>query len=144
MSLIEQRYPRLAQLMELWMRHRRDDGPPPASAVVVDVPDETASATVLLIREGTGGKRLRIITSGSEVDELYGEPLAGAPVERLAPVRGGAAEEALAAIVTARPVTVEDELHVGGRRRRIARMYLPLAADDGSPDGVLCGVIAVR
>ena len=144
MSLIEQRYPRLAQLMELWLRHRRDDGLPPASALVAQVPAETASATLLLVLEGAHGQRLTIETSGSEVDALYGEQLAGAPVERLAPVRGGAAEEALAAIETARPVTVEDELHVGGCRRRIARMYLPLAADDGSPDGVLCGVVAVR
>ena len=144
MSLIEQRYPRLAQLMELWLRHRRDDGPPPASALVVEIPEETASATVLLARDGAQGERLTIQTSGSEVDALYGEQLAGAPVERLAPVRGGAAEEAQAAIETARPVTVEDELHVCGRRRRIARMYLPLAGEDGSPDGVLCGVVAVR
>lgn len=144
MSLIEQRYPRLAPLMELWLRHRCDDRLPPASALVAQLPDDAASATLLLVREGAQGKRLTIGRSGSEVDALYGERLAGAPVERLAPVRGGAAEEALAAIETARPVTVEDELHVGGRRRRIARMYLPLAADDGSPDGVLCGVVAVR
>lgn len=144
MSLIEQRYPRLGQLMDLWLQHRRDGGPPPASAITVDALGDLAPATVLVVRAGGEAERLTIAASGSEVDALYGEPLAGAPVERLAPVRGGAAEEALAAIETAQPVTIEDELSVGDRHHRVARVYLPLANDDGSPDGVLCGVVAVR
>jgi len=38
---------------------------------------------------------------------------------------------------------IEDELRVGDRRRRVARLYLPLANADGSTDRVLCGVVAV-
>jgi hypothetical protein len=42
-----------------------------------------------------------------------------------------------------RPLLIEDELRGFDRRRRIARLYLPLTNDDGSPDGVLCGVVPV-
>jgi hypothetical protein len=41
---------------------------------------------------------------------------------------------------TGRPLLVEDELRAADRRLRIARLYLPLGNDGGTPDGVLCGV----
>lgn len=143
MSLIEQRHPRLGRLMQLWRAQHRGDALPPASAVVGPALADLAPATVLVSRSANGTDDLTITQSGSEVDALYGEALAGAPVQRLAPGRGDAAQEALSAIETARPVVIEDELSLESGRRRVARLYLPLANDDGSADGVLCGVVAV-
>ena len=97
---------------------------------------------MLLTRDDDGAKSLTIAASGADVDALYGEPLTGASVDRLAPRRGDAHREAWSAIETARPVVIEDDLTVGGERRRVARLYLPLVNDDGSTDGVLCGVVA--
>jgi hypothetical protein len=143
MSLIEQRHPRLGELMRLWRTHHRGDVPPCANTLDGAALAELAPATVLVTLASDGADRLTIATSGSEVDALYGEALAGAPVERLAPGRSDAAAEAWSAIESGRPVTVEDDLRIDGRRRRIARMYLPLTKDDGSADGVLCGIVAV-
>lgn len=143
MSLIEQRHPRLGQLLRVWHSHCHGDGLPSASALVGDALSELAPSTVLLRPAEDAADRLTIATSGAEVDALYGEALTGAPVERLAPVRGDANSEARSAIDTARPVVIEDELRVGEHRRRVARLYLPLANDDGSADGVLCGIVAV-
>lgn len=144
MSLIEHRYPRLGRLMQLWSAQCRDDAPPFASAVLGPGLEDLAPATVLVMRAENGSERLTITVSGSEVDALYGESLAGAPVQRLAPDRGNAVEEALSAIETARPVVIEDEFCANGDRRRVARVYLPLVNDDGSADGVLCGIVAVN
>lgn len=143
MSLVEQRHPRLGRLIELWHAHRRGEALPSACAVVGPALADLAPATVLVTRSADGSDQLTITASGSEVDALYGGPLAGAPVQRLAPGRGDAAEEALAAIATSRPVVIEDELRLGGNRRRVARVYLPLANEDGCADAVLCGVVAV-
>ncbi len=143
MSLIEQRYPRLGRLVQLWRAQCRDHAPPFASAVLGPGLADLAPATVLMTRAENGSERLTITVSGSEVDALYGESLTGAPVRRLAPDSGDAAEEAMSAIETARPVVIEDEFRVDGDRRRVARVYLPLANDDGSTDGVLCGIVAV-
>ncbi len=49
----------------------------------------------------------------------------------------------MSAIETARPVVIEDEFRIGGDRRRVARVYLPLTNDDGSAARVLCGIVAV-
>ncbi len=143
MSLVEQRYPRLGRLIELWRAQHRGDALPPVSAVVGPALADLAPTAVLVTRSALSSDELTIAASGSEVDALYGEPLVGAPIERLAPGRGDAAQEALSAIETARPVVIEDELRVDGRCRRVARLYLPLASEDGSAGGVLCGVVAV-
>jgi len=143
MSLIEQRHPKLGQLLRVWQSHCHGDGLPSARALVGDALSDLAPSTVLLRPTNNACDRLTIATSGAEVDALYGESLAGASVERLAPLRGDAAMEAKSAIETARPVVIEDELRVGNGRRRVARLYLPLANDDGSADGVLCGIVAV-
>ena len=143
MSLIERRHPRLGRLLQLWRAQHRGDALPPVSAVVGPALADLAPATVLVSRAANRADELTIMQSGSEVDALYGEALAGAPVERLAPGRADAIQEALSAIETARPVVVEDELPLQSGRRRVARLYLPLANEDGSSDGVLCGVVAV-
>ena len=143
MTLIEHRYPTLGPLLRLWRSHCRGDAPPCASALATETLAGLAASTVLLARSDNGAEQLTIAASGAEVDTLYGESLAGSAAARLAPARGDAEQEALSAIKTARPVVIEDEFRAGGRRRRVARLYLPLANDDGSANGVLCGVVAL-
>ena len=143
MSLIAQRHPKLGRLMQLWRSHCRGAALPPASALEPAALAELAPLTVLITRTANGADRLTITASGAEVDALYGESLTGAPAARLTPARGDAEQEAWSAIETGRPVAVEDELPADGRRTRVARLYLPLASDDGSPYGVLCGVAAL-
>lgn len=143
MTLIEQRHPKLGQLMQLWRSRCRGEALPPASELAVAELAGLAPMTVLLAKAGHDENRLTIVASGAEVDAIYGESLVGAPVERLAPACDDAGREAWSAIETARPVVIEDELRVGDRRRRVARLYLPLANADGSTDGVLCGIVAV-
>ena len=143
MGLIEQRHPKLGQLLRVWRAHCSGESLPSVGQLTRDTPAELAQSTVLLSRVGGAAEDLTIAASGAAVDALYGEPLTGAPVERLAPRRGDAHREAWSAIETARPVVIEDNLTVCGERRRVARLYLPLCNDEGSPDGVLCGVVAV-
>ena len=143
MGLIEQRHPKLGQLMRLWRSRRRREGAPLASALLDEALGELAASTVLLACTNADAPRLMIEASGAEVDALYGEPLTGAPVERLAPMRDVEAE-AYSAIETGRPVVVEDDVVIGDARRRIARLYLPVAKGDGGADGVLCGIVAVH
>ena len=143
MTLIEQRHPKLGELMQLWRSHCRGDALPSACALASDDRAGLAASTVLLGWKVNATDRLTITVSGKDVDALYGEPLAGAPAARLAPTRGDADQEARSAITTARPVVIEDELRVGDQRRRVARLYLPLASNGGSADGVLCGVFVV-
>ncbi len=142
MTLIEQRHPKLGRLLRLWGSQRQGAALPPASALHPDRLADLAPLTVLLTPKGDEGT-LIIASSGAEVDALYGASLAGAPARGLAPVRGDAEREAQSAIETGRPVLIEDELRSEGRRQRVARLYLPLASDDGTPSGVLCGVVAV-
>ena len=142
MSLIEQRHPRLGQLLRVWRAHCHNEKLPSVGPLTCETPAELALSTVLITPAGDGTKDLMITASGAEVDALYGEPLTGAPVGRLAPRQGLASREALSAIETARPVMIEDDLTVCGERRRVARLYLPLANDDGVAGSVLCGVVA--
>ena len=142
MSMIEQRHPKLGQLLRVWRAHCHGETLPSAGRLARETPAELAPSTVILTRNSDGAESLTIAASGAEVDALYGEPLTGAPVDRLAPRQGDAHREAWSAIETARPVVIEDDLTVGGERRRVARLYLPLANEDGSADGVLCGVVA--
>lgn len=141
MTLTEQRHPALGGLMRLWRTLRSDDGLPPASALRAADHAELARMSVMLAMDESAG--MLVITESSEaVDALYGVALAGRPAAQLSPERDDAEQEARTAIATGRPLLIEDELR-GARRRRIARLYLPLANDDGTPDGVLCGVVAV-
>jgi hypothetical protein len=142
MSLIEQRHPRLGELMRLWRAGCGEAAAPPASALSSESLGGLAASTVLLKQVDRATAKLTIKASGTDVDALYGEPLEGCPAERLAPLRDVDAE-AWSAIDAARPVAVEDDVQVGDRRRRIARLYLPLMRCDGSSDGVLCGIVAV-
>ena len=141
MALIEQRHPVFAQLMALWRLQSTDASPPLASAIVPALVDGLARATVLL--GGDIDKALTIRVSGSEVDALYGTRLEGAPAARLSPQRGDAEQEARTVIETGRPLLIEDELRQSGTGYRVARLYLPLACDEGSAERVVCGVVAL-
>jgi hypothetical protein len=142
MTLIEKRHPRLARLQELWRSQRSGTPLPPASALAPERLEDLAELSVFLTHRAGEGGRLEIARSGAAVDALYGAALAGEPVQRLGSAKGNVEQEAFSAIETARPVLIEEEMVIDEHRRRIARLYLPLANDDGSPDGVLCGVIA--
>lgn len=143
MAIIDERHPRLARLAALWRSRCDGEALPRASALRPDGLADLAEDVVVLSASQDGGERLEILASGSGVDALYGEPLAGSPASRLASLTGDAEQEARSAIATARPLLIEDDMLISRRRRRVARLYLPLANEDGSPDGVLCGVVAV-
>ncbi|MEH3158372.1 MAG: hypothetical protein PGN08_05185 [Sphingomonas taxi] len=138
MGLIEERHPAFKRLMRLWRDAQVSEAPPPSSGLDRSALADLADVTVTLVCDDAD---VRIAESGDAVDALYEVALGGASAERLTPKRGGAAEEALAASRSGRPLLIEDELP--SPRRRIARLYLPLSNDDGSPDGVLCGVVAI-
>ena len=142
MALIEQRHPAFRNLIRLWRAHSCDGELPRASTLGPDELADLAGQTVMLTLDATG-EHLVIVESGSAVDAIYGAAMRGCPAAGLSPERHDAEREARAAIATGRPLLVEDELADGNRRRRIARLYLPLSKDDGSPDGVLCGVVAI-
>ena len=140
MSLIEERHPAFKQLMGLWRGAQLGDLPPRATALGREALGDLARVTVVLTKSEES--QLVIVESGAMVDELYGEALAGRDVASLSASRGDAAEEARSAVETGRPLMIEDEIVGAPRRRRIARLYLPLSNDDGSRDGVLCGIVA--
>lgn len=142
MGLIEERHPALGVLIALWRDRQSDRGPPPASAMGAGSLAGAADIAVMILAEqGHGG--LVISDSGTQVDALYGTALAGSCASRLSPERDDAEREARSAMESGRPLLIEDELLGADLRRRIARLYLPLTNDDGSPNGVLCGVVPV-
>ena len=143
MGLIAGRHPNLDRLVTLWRARQHGAALPPARALGRDVLAELAPATVLISEQAGGDGTMVIVDSGAAVDALYGASLTGASARELGAPRSDADREARTAIETALPLLVEEDLARGGVRRRIARLYLPLAKDDGSPDGVLCGVVAL-
>lgn len=143
MGLIEERHPALRPLIAIWRERQRDERPPCASVMSSGSLAEVADIAVMIAAE-RGCGALVIIDSGAAVDALYGAALTGSDAARLSPERDDANREARAAIESGRPLLIEDELRGGDRRRRIARLYLPLTNEDGSPDGVLCGIVPVN
>lgn len=139
MGLIEERHPAFKQLIGLWRSAQRDELPPPAGALGPATLGDLAHLTVVLAH--CEGSDLVIAESGAMVDALYGEALAGRGVASLSAACGDAAEEARSARASGRPLLIEDEMAGAPVRRRIARLYLPLSNDDGSRDGVLCGIV---
>lgn len=142
MGLIEERHPALRALLALWRERQWDERPPHASAMGTGSLAGFGEIAVMIVAEQEHGS-LIIRNSGAQVDALYGAALAGSGAARLSPDRDDAEHEARSAIESGRPLLIEDELRGADRRRRIARLYLPLTNDDGSPDSVLCGVIPV-
>ncbi len=140
MGLIEERHPAFKRLIGLWRDAQSDELPPPADALCRRALGDLARVTVVLAQ--CEGDDLIIAESGEMVDALYGEPLTGRDVASLSAARGDAAEEARSAVATGRPLLIEDEMAAAPTRRRIARLYLPLSKEDGSRDGVLCGIVA--
>ena len=139
MGLIEERHPAFKRLIGLWRDAQHCALPPPAGALCREALGDLASVTVVLAQ--SEGSDLVIAESGATVDALYGEALAGRGVASLSAARGDAAEEARSALASGRPLLIEDEMFGAPVRRRIARLYLPLSNDDGSRDGVLCGIV---
>ena len=139
MGLIEERHPAFKRLIGLWRGAQHDELPPPAGALGREALGDLASMTVVLAHDD--GSDLIIAESGAMVDALYGEALAGRGVASLSAARGDAAEEARSALASGRPLLIEDEMSSAPARRRIARLYLPLSNEDGSRDGVLCGIV---
>lgn len=142
MDLIEERHPALGALIALWRERQCDQRPPHASEMGTGLLAQSADIAVMIVAEQEHG-RLVISDSGAQVDALYGAALAGSGASRLSPERDDAEREARSAMESGRPLLIEDELRGGDRRSRIARLYLPLTNDDGSPDGVLCGIVPV-
>ena len=140
MGLIEERHPAFKRLIGLWRDAQEDELPPRAGALGREALGDLAGLTVVLAHGE--GRDLVIAESGAMVDALYGEPLAGREVGLLSAARGDAGAEAQSAVASGRPVLIEDEMPGAPGRRRIARLYLPLSNDDGSRDGVLCGIVA--
>ena len=139
MGLIEERHPAFKRLIGLWRRAQHDELPPPAGALGREALGDLAGVTVVLAH--CEGHELVIAESGEMVDALYGEALTGRGVASLSAARGDAAEEARSALAAGRPLLIEDERAGAPVRRRIARLYLPLSNDDGSRNGVLCGIV---
>jgi len=140
MALIEQRHPSYRRLMNLWRSRRQGETPPAASSLPRG---ELADLADVTVRLAYAEPEFRIAESGRAVDALYGAPLTGESAARLSLASGVAELEARTAIETGQPLLIEEELRGNGARHRVARLYLPLSNDDGTPDGVLCGVVAV-
>ncbi len=96
---------------------------------------------VLIGRSGEPPSAWIIEASGAAVDALYDAPLAGKPVDRLTPGRADALREVETALETGRPLLLEDMVALGQRRRRVARLYLPLGDDKDVRAKILCGVV---
>ncbi len=142
MAMIEQRHPAFKQLLRRWRAAHCEGGLPSAGTLCPAQLADLARVTVTLSADEDGAG-MTIASSGEAVDALYGVSLTGSAAARLTPDRDDAEREARCAIETGRPLLIEDELCATGGRQRIARLYLPLANNDGSPDGVLCGVVAL-
>ena len=70
MSLIEQRHPKLGQLLRVWRAHCDGESLPSVGLLTRETPAELAPSTVLLTRDDGGADGLRIAASGAEVDAL--------------------------------------------------------------------------
>ena len=142
MALIEQRHPVFNELICLWRTRLHRGGPPTADLLSRDVLASFADSTATLTMDASGD-RFIIVSSGVEVDALYGAALTGAPAARLSPERDDAESEARVAVETGQPLLIEDELQCAGHRRRVARLYLPMPNGGSLPPCVLCGVVAL-
>jgi len=137
MNLVAARYLRLTDLLTLWRSLPREEV---ARASTLD--NAILRDLVVLIGRSGGPSGTWIIeASGAAVDALYDAPLAGKPVDRLTPGRADALREVETALETGRPLLLEDMVDVGQRRRRVARLYLPLGDDRDARAQILCGVV---
>ncbi len=137
MSLVAARYLGLTDLLTLWRSLPREEV---ARASTLD--NVTLRDLVVLIgRSGEPSGAWIIEASGAAVDALYDAPLAGKPVDRLTPGRADALREVETALETGRPLLLEDMVALGQRRRRVARLYLPLGDDKDARAQILCGVV---
>ncbi|MDP3746645.1 MAG: hypothetical protein Q8Q88_06300 [Phenylobacterium sp.] len=127
-DLIATRHPHLHRLIEAWRTH---GGVVPAEAL------RGREAPVAWLRlEDPGG--WRIDAADARLAELYGGAFVGESARALSAGEEAAACEAQAADETGREILVEATLSLAGRRVRLARLYLPLAAGE-----VLCAVATV-
>lgn len=124
-GLIEQRHPLLGILLRAWETGCAD---------VASLP-ETAAAITLILHRGEDG--WKIVQAGSGVSRLYGCTLGGCPAAVLAPDDDSVAKEADVASETGRPLLMESEIAVSGRRCRVARLCIPGPVDRQ----ILCGIV---
>jgi len=137
MNLVAARYLGLADLLTLWRSLPREEVARASTLDNVKLRD----LVVLIGRSGEPSSNWIIEASGAAVDALYDAPLAGKPVDRLTPGRVDALREVETALETGRPLLLEDMVDVGQRRRRVARLYLPLVDDKDARAQILCGVV---
>ena len=137
MNLVAARYLGLADLLTLWRSLPRDKVARASTLYNLALSD----IVVLIGRSGEPSSTWIVEASGAAVDELYDAPLAGQPVDRLTPGRADARREVETALETGRPLLLEDMVDVGQRRRRVARLYLPLSGDNDARAQMLCGVV---
>lgn len=140
-SLIGQRHPRLGELLALWQARREDDAPPPVAAFA-NVP-AALSAMIVILVSTPNENAWRIAGSGDAADAAYGAALAGQPAARLSPGSEDAERETEVTAATGRPLVIENDLVFLGRKKRVARLYLPLAPE-GDCRHVLCGIAGIE
>jgi hypothetical protein len=139
MSLIEQRHPLLGRVQALWKSHQQSGDLPRAESLGPATLGDLAAISVIL-EASDRSSELQITYSGVMVEALYETSLVGAAASRLTADRDDSEAEARTALETGRPLLMEDEVRLGERRARLARLYLPLA----DQAGVLCGVAEVE
>ena len=140
-SLIGLRDPRLGKLLALWQA-RHDGDALPALGAFATMPESLSSMFLTLV-SAPDDAAWRVARSGDVADAAYGAELAGQPVARLSPGSDDAEHEAESVAATGHPLVIENDLVFLGRKKRVARLYLPLAAD-GDGRHLLCGVAVIE
>lgn len=129
-GLVGQRHPILSALLKGWHEGGMN---------AAEQPGALAPYIALL---GRADGVWRIDASGAAVDALYGYTLFGAPVSALSPDSDDAENEAQVAFETGRSLAIEQDIDFPDARRRVIRLYLPLAGTAAASDVVLCGIVS--
>lgn len=124
-GMIEQRHPSLGAMLRAWESGYAD---------IASLPKATAAIALILRR---GEKGWQIVQAGADVSALYGCALEGCPAAVLSPADDSVASEADIAIETGRPLLMESEVALAGRKLRLARLCLPAPGKRQ----ILCGIV---
>jgi hypothetical protein len=140
--LMADRHPVLGRLYRVWLARSEGAAMPQAENITERLAD--LDDVIVVIRpsaEWDGAAKIE--RSGKVVDRLYGGPLTGESVGRLTPSREDAENEAAVVFASGRTLMMEDQVNLPGGPARIARLYLPFAADDGRAIGIVVGIAKV-